>query len=242
MKYMITETDPDWLSDFREYISHAYGIQVLGTEFDAEDGLDQKYHGVVTADSLVVSDTEQVCMDWLKAYTGNFDFYLSLKQQAVTKGRLSERQIQAVLKAMDREAQWHQKRTDDQANKIFTMTAPCSILLTKGIAREVANKAGLTKPFYVFDVLKVLDETPKAYKLVLKASGQRTSHCGACGLGLTNAESVAAGIGPICADRYGVGFGATALEELRVKLMTTREVETWIPKSCIKQRTEKEGG
>lgn len=36
-----------------------------------------------------------------------------------------------------------------------------------------------------------------------KAHGLRTGQCSCCGLPLTNAESIALGIGPICRDKYG---------------------------------------
>jgi hypothetical protein len=35
------------------------------------------------------------------------------------------------------------------------------------------------------------------------AYGQRTGTCACCGAELTNAESIARGIGPICADKFG---------------------------------------
>lgn len=37
--------------------------------------------------------------------------------------------------------------------------------------------------------------------------GRKTGQCGCCGRGLTNKTSILAGVGPICADRYGISYG-----------------------------------
>ena len=37
--------------------------------------------------------------------------------------------------------------------------------------------------------------------------GRKTGQCGCCGRGLTNKTSILAGVGPICADRYGNSYG-----------------------------------
>ena len=38
---------------------------------------------------------------------------------------------------------------------------------------------------------------------VIEAYGMRTGQCAICGLELTNGESIARGIGPICAEKWG---------------------------------------
>jgi hypothetical protein len=41
-------------------------------------------------------------------------------------------------------------------------------------------------------------------KAALEASGQETGQCAMCGLTLTDPDSIARGIGPICAERWGM--------------------------------------
>lgn len=54
----------------------------------------------------------------------------------------------------------------------------------------------------VFDVIEAANADPKA---ALESYGRITSNCGCCGLPLTNATSIALGIGPICLEKYGLG-------------------------------------
>lgn len=46
----------------------------------------------------------------------------------------------------------------------------------------------------------------------LQAYGMRTGECSCCGRELTNPTSIALGIGPICADNYGINHEVPALE------------------------------
>lgn len=56
------------------------------------------------------------------------------------------------------------------------------------------------------ELLSNLDESIVAY-------GRETGNCACCGRELTNPESVALGIGPICASKFGVaGFGVRELD------------------------------
>ena len=54
----------------------------------------------------------------------------------------------------------------------------------------------------IWDQLKALRADPVA---AFEAHGIRTGSCGMCGRTLTNPESIARGIGPICADNAGFG-------------------------------------
>ncbi|MBP8176287.1 MAG: hypothetical protein KAX77_00860 [Xanthomonadales bacterium] len=49
------------------------------------------------------------------------------------------------------------------------------------------------------EVVRLIDD-PKA---AIEAYGMRTGQCAICGLELTNGESIARGIGPICAEKWG---------------------------------------
>jgi len=111
-----------------------------------------------------------------------------------------------------------------------------TIVISKWKAKEIAEAAGFTRPHFAMDVLKVERETERAIQLTMRLSAQRTTHCGVCGIRLTNPESVTAGIGPICAEKSGVSFSGTSLAELSEALKTTREVTSWLPKSAIKER------
>jgi len=48
--------------------------------------------------------------------------------------------------------------------------------------------------------VEAIARDPKAAAI---AHGQRTGTCSVCGAELTNGESIARGIGPVCAERFG---------------------------------------
>jgi hypothetical protein len=48
----------------------------------------------------------------------------------------------------------------------------------------------------------------------MQANGKKYSHCCFCGLELTDAPSLAAGYGPICADKWGLPWGDAPEEEI----------------------------
>lgn len=109
------------------------------------------------------------------------------------------------------------------------------IVVSRWKADEIAKAAGLTRPHFGMEILKVERETAAAVQLTVKLSAQRTTHCCVCGIALTNPESVANGIGPVCAENHGISYGTRSLEELADKLKSTTPVTAWLPKRAIKK-------
>lgn len=120
----------------------------------------------------------------------------------------------------------------------FTIAVGETIRINKFHAKRIGDAAGLTRAHFVFEVVGVLDESPKAYRLKLKAKAQRSGHCCVCGLPLTNPESVMKGIGPDCGDGYKLDWNSDKdlLLQLSEKLSIYSEVTTWLPKAAIKER------
>jgi hypothetical protein len=113
------------------------------------------------------------------------------------------------------------------------------IVVGKWIAKKIAEKSGYSRPHYAFEIMEVEAETEKAFRLKVKLSAYKTVYCGVCGIKLTNPESIAIGIGPICADKSGISYEFGALDSLAEKLRVTTIVSTWLPKSSIKSETKK---
>lgn len=124
----------------------------------------------------------------------------------------------------------------------FTIAVGETIRINKFHAKRIGDAAGLTRAHFVFEVVGVLDESPKAYRLKLKAKAQRSGHCCVCGLPLTNPESVMKGIGPDCGDGYQLDWDADkdVLLQLSEKLSVYQEIVTWLPKGAIKERMKSE--
>ena len=251
MNLRITETDQEWVSGFKAMIVKEHNAQPTDDSnvFAVTEDLSAFYHGcklmsvlmLVTDDGEITKSwAEQYpdVIEWLTKYNGNFDFYVSLKKQYATKGELSEKQTDAVLRAIARDGEQAAQKAVQaaQPKQEFSIKVGEFIRVGKWMGQQIAEKAGLTKPHFVMEVMEVHGESDAAYHLTLKLSAQRTSHCCICNLKLTNKASVIAGIGPICAEKWGVGFGGGSLEELSARLQTIQSVKTWMPKSSIKER------
>lgn len=70
-----------------------------------------------------------------------------------------------------------------------------------GFARKIRD-AGLDAA----EIKAALDEIERDPKAAIAAHGIATGSCGCCGRELTDPESIAVGIGPICIEKLGGGF------------------------------------
>ena len=165
---------------------------------------------------------------WLEAYSGQDTFLCSLRTQYRERHVLSERQWACAEKVFKEQAQVTE----------FTIKPGTYIVVTKFYAQQIAEAAGCTRPHYGMEVLAVHGETSKAYELTLRLVAMRAGRCCVCGAMLTNPQSIANGIGPICAEGWGVEYDDEALDQLAEKLKTFAEVRLWVPKKAIKERIE----
>jgi SWI/SNF-related matrix-associated actin-dependent regulator 1 of chromatin subfamily A len=88
-----------------------------------------------------------------------------------------------------------------------------------------------------------LIETPKAIYVYGHGSSDPMGACARCGRALTHPGSILIGIGPECLKDWGArDVRLDALSESDIKhlksLITTRPVNSWIPKSCIQTISE----
>lgn len=156
-------------------------------------------------------------LNFLNSYNGTFEFFNSLKSFYLLKGYLTEGQLNALVKCLDKQK---------PSNPI-----PCSgtITVSNFIAESLRHQFNLDKTYHNFNVINILRETEKAYFLELEATGKPTTRCSICGLTLTNEESVNRGIGPICAEKLGVFHWS----EIKTKAL---KFSAWIPKRSIKDK------
>src|SRR6202012_2076670 len=133
------------------------------------------------------------------------------------------------------------KQVPDSTPINFSLKPGTVVVISKGLANKIATQAGYSRAHRALDIIEVEGETEKAYRVRVRLSARKTTHCGICGLVLENKDSIAAGIGPVCAENYGIPYGQGSLEALNEKLSTTVEVLTWIPKRSIKERISPEG-
>lgn len=227
------QSDPKWVEFFTVQLIGTHGAKPTSDPFTFETPENfpwRDFFGIERVPAPVDENAMAAEIEWLRGYQGDFPFYLDLKRQFEDKGGLSEKQWAAITRAVERECTPRK-------------STPCGdlpfkkgdfLLLKRWGAKVLAQNTGLVRPHYVVEVLEILRATPKAVQLRLRLSAQRTSHCGVCGIELTNPRSVEAGIGPICAGNAGVSYGEKSLDELAEQLKVTGEVETWLPMGAIK--------
>lgn len=179
--------------------------------------------------------TDQQALDFVSNYTGNFSFLVSLKAALLRYRRLSTAQLSGAKKCMIREQEYQAKKNQAFDASKATIAQGVTFSVGRFFGTELAEKVGLPHQHRQFEVLNVLGETARGYKLEIKAVGRRTSTCCVCGRTLTDSYSVQHGIGPVCAKRYGI----VNVEQLDTVLTEqAKPTETWLPKTALKNRSD----
>ena len=150
-------------------------------------------------------------LDFVKEYTGDFEFLNSLKQQVASGRKLSPKQRAGAEKCMKRQPQSKSPRgsgptiTEDGIYKTDDDIIYKVQRAVHGSSRLYAKRLVLTEDHTSFEyeqgaVWKLRPEQ----KLSLEQAreyGTLYGVCVVCGKMLTDEKSIAAGIGPICAGK-----------------------------------------
>lgn len=238
-RIIIAEADAEYRRGLAEIL---IGDGAVPLVFEVEDDFDlDSYEGLElfnptasVAESFKTKFADVAA--WLESYRGDFPFYLSLKDQLARKGTLSDKQIASIQRAIAND-QARGVATPSGVSREFSIKPGTVVVVSKFIANRIAEKAGHARAYRAFEVIEVEGETEKAYRAKVRFTARRTSHCGICGLSLENPDSIAAGVGPVCADNYGIPYGAGSLDALAGQIPDV-EILAWIPKSSIKERLE----
>jgi hypothetical protein len=97
------------------------------------------------------------------------------------------------------------------------------------MAVKIGLQAGFEKKFHNVEVLEVISENYSSVTARVVTSYKRVCHCGICGLKLTDENSIALGIGPVCAKAKKI----KRVEDLNVALGKA-EMTIRIPRFAIK--------
>lgn len=168
---------------------------------------------------------------WIIANAGTNDFARSLDQQLIRTGNLSENQIAAVTRQLNRPA-----AATIEVGNVGKMQEAFASAIENGLKRpkmrlsgfvlKLAPATGRNKgAIYVTSSDEYLgkiadgtfaasrDCTPAQQAAIVAmcadplaaavAYGRETGQCACCGRELTDPESIERGIGPICAEKYG---------------------------------------
>jgi hypothetical protein len=179
-------------------------------------------------------------IEFLKANQGWSSFYASLLTQYERKGALSPRQIECVEKNMAKAADREVARSvRAAAPRTFSLLPGQEIEIKGWIAKRLQADLKLDFFFRNLEIVEVTAESKKAYQVKVKFISKIMSSCHFCGRELDNDVSRATGVGPVCAEKHGLGrptletAQATikALEEVCAKIGTVGPF--WLPKSQI---------
>lgn len=228
--YLVQISETSMLEEFQKFLLNS-DCQPTNNPilFDAQTPdnqtyLSENFEGIIKVDlTSIIQLKKQVT--YLEQYTGRFNFLNSLKDQLSTKGYLTDGQLTALQKIIEKEKNRVQRPVLDFTDKNV------QIRVSQFMARILGDKVGLDTPHYMFRVFKVSQQSDKAFLMTLQATGTPTTHCSCCGLRLTNKKSIKIGIGPICAQKWGV----TNYIELNEKLTQTKIFESWVPKQSIRE-------
>ena len=172
----------------------------------------------ITQEQLAaVSDA--VAYDWLRQYNKDFHWLLQKKADLARWGSLFESTLNGVKKCYIREQQAILDASRPENDASFTIKQGTVFKVPKYLGEVLAEKVGLPRLHRQFEVLNVLAEDFRGYKLEIRASGKRMSTCSICGRSLTDAYSVQHGVGPTCAKKYGV------LNSEQLDLMLTEQAK-----------------
>lgn len=176
------------------------------------------------------------------------NFFSGLLSQYNRKGGLSERQIVCIDESMQKDKDLPVAPMPNQvpnAPRVFSIKVGEQIEIKRGTANRLKREKILMMFFHNLEVVEVLDETPRGYKLNVRFVSSVCTNCHNCGLPLDTDISRACGIGPVCAKKnFGVKRPTVENAQEVLKLLDKYCLEVgvvekvWIPKSQIISRKD----
>ena len=166
-------------------------------------------------------------------YTGESTFVNDLKMKFKKYRKLTDKQVDAGFKTIDREIQ------KDSQQDLNLRLVGNTIKIGRKVAMGIKENYNLDFHPILVDVTEVMTISNKAFKLKAKLTKENGGICRCCGKTLTDEMSQVTGIGPVCAKYVGVKHPKTKneVEQFKVdmsnKIDEIGEFEFWIPKRAI---------
>ena len=168
-------------------------------------------------------------------YEGTNKFVNDIKSKLLTYGTLSDKQIEAANKQIQKEI--------DKAN-VVTLKKPIptigdTIKIGRSIGVQLKEQYGLKFNPILIDITKVLAMSPKAIQFSGKLTIKRGDVCTCCLRTLTDEFSMLTGMGKTCASKVGVTYITDKSQAEKFRMEYLKRVEEigemsfWVPKSKI---------
>jgi hypothetical protein len=188
------------------------------------------FNNPVEAKSVEMSDE----MKKIASYEGPNSFVIDLKNKLNQYGKLSEKQISAGLKQIDKE------ENKTVIRKVNVPAIGDTIKVGRKIGQQLKEQYGLNFNPILLDITKVLSFSAKAVKFSGKMTVKRGDVCMCCAKTLTDEFSMLTKMGKTCAKHMGVTYITDVnqvdkfREEYLKKVEEIGEMEFWVPNSQIK--------
>lgn len=190
----------------------------------------------------VVVDELPEDLQKIAKYEKENSFVLDIKKKLLTYGTLTQNQVSAALKAIQKE------QDKDETIHVRWKTPGETVMVGRKIGQQLKEQYGLKFNPMVMDITKLLAVSPKAVKFAGKMTVKRNNVCVVCAKTLTDEFSMVTNMGKICAGHVGVPYITDVSqvdkfrEEYLKKVEEIGEMEFWVPRSQIKKwegKTEK---
>lgn len=173
-------------------------------------------------------------MKKIASYEGENSFVIDLKGKLTQYGRLTDKQISAALKQIDKE---------ENKPVVHTMNVPAAgdtIKVGRKVGQNLKQQYGLKFNPVLLDITKVVAFSAKAVKFSGKMTINRSDVCMCCAKTLTDEFSMLTGMGKTCSKHMGIPYITDKTqadkyrEEYLKKVEEIGEMEFWVPLSQIK--------
>ena len=168
-------------------------------------------------------------------YKGESKFVNDLKSKYEKYRKLTEKQVDAGFKAVDRE---NQKNSQKDVNIPLVGN---TIKIGRNIALDIKEEYGLDFHPILVDVTELVTVSNKALRIKAKLTKENGGICRCCGRTLTDEMSQMTGIGPVCAGYVGVKHPASKADIPQFKQMMSDKIdeigefEFWLPKRSVQK-------
>lgn len=167
-------------------------------------------------------------------YAGENTFVLDVKGKFLKYGTLSDAQVTAANKQIQKEAD-AKNRMDVNIDVIGE-----TIVVGRNTGEDLKKQKGLNFNPLLLDITEVVTLTPKAVKFKGKLTTKNCGVCKSCGRTLTDEFSRLTGYGKTCARHLGVEYIKDKSEverfnqDVLAKIEEIGEMEFWVPRRQIK--------
>ena len=195
------------------------------------ESAEKALRGVQTIDVENMSDDLKKIIN----YDGPSEFVNDIKNKFKTYGTLSDKQISASLKQIQKEV--------DKENtvKLRIPTPGETVTVGRKIGQQMKETYGLEFNPMIIDITKLLAVSPKAIKFSGKMTTGRSKVCRCCAKTLTDEFSMLTGVGKTCANHMRIPYitDVTQVDRFREdylkRVEEIGEMEFWVPKSQVKK-------